>query len=171
MGLGKTLQSVALTWTLLKQGPYGGKPVAKLVLVVAPGSLVQNWGAEFKKWLGRERINVYTVNQVGVCLISVYTVNQVGVCLVSVYTVNQVGVCLISVYTVNQVGVCLVSVYTVNQVGVVWRRRKRGSVFPCSAVSDLYGDVCVCSVLCWSLGPQGGAVCSVSSPQCISDQL
>uniref|UniRef100_A0A674DSA9 RAD54 homolog B n=1 Tax=Salmo trutta TaxID=8032 RepID=A0A674DSA9_SALTR len=63
MGLGKTLQSVALTWTLLKQGPYGGKPVAKLVLVVAPGSLVQNWGAEFKKWLGRERISVYTVNQ------------------------------------------------------------------------------------------------------------
>ncbi|XP_055780893.1 DNA repair and recombination protein RAD54B-like [Salvelinus fontinalis] len=63
MGLGKTLQSVALTWTLLKQGPYGGKPVAKLVLVVAPGSLVQNWGAEFKKWLGRERINVYAVNQ------------------------------------------------------------------------------------------------------------
>ncbi|KAM9404599.1 DNA repair and recombination protein RAD54B isoform 2-T2 [Salvelinus alpinus] len=63
MGLGKTLQSVALTWTLLKQGPYGGKPVAKLVLVVAPGSLVQNWGAEFKKWLGSERINVYTVNQ------------------------------------------------------------------------------------------------------------
>lgn len=49
MGLGKTLQSVALTWTLLKQGPYGGKPVAKLVLVVAPGSLVQNWEAEFKK--------------------------------------------------------------------------------------------------------------------------
>uniref|UniRef100_A0A674EN79 RAD54 homolog B n=1 Tax=Salmo trutta TaxID=8032 RepID=A0A674EN79_SALTR len=63
MGLGKTLQSVALTWTLLKQGPYGGKPVAKLVLVVAPGSLVQNWEAEFKKWLGRERISVYTVNQ------------------------------------------------------------------------------------------------------------
>ncbi|CAB1334667.1 unnamed protein product, partial [Coregonus sp. 'balchen'] len=63
MGLGKTLQSVALTWTLLKQGPYDGKPVAKRVLVVAPGSLVQNWGAEFKKWLGRERISVYTVNQ------------------------------------------------------------------------------------------------------------
>ena len=64
MGLGKTLQSVALAWTLLRQGPYGGKPVAKLVLVVAPGSLVQNWGAEFNKWLGRERISVYTVNQV-----------------------------------------------------------------------------------------------------------
>ncbi|KAM7383515.1 hypothetical protein PAMP_003161 [Pampus punctatissimus] len=63
MGLGKTLQSVALSWTLLKQGPYGGKPVAKRVLVVAPGSLVQNWSAEFKKWLGRERINVFAVDQ------------------------------------------------------------------------------------------------------------
>ncbi|KAM4600376.1 DNA repair and recombination protein RAD54B [Polymixia lowei] len=63
MGLGKTLQSVALAWTLLRQGPYGGKPVAKRVLVVAPGSLVQNWGAEFNKWLGRERISVFTVDQ------------------------------------------------------------------------------------------------------------
>ncbi|KAK5862332.1 hypothetical protein PBY51_017741 [Eleginops maclovinus] len=63
MGLGKTLQSVALAWTMLKQGPYGGKPVAKRVLVVTPGSLVHNWGAEFKKWLGRERINVFTVDQ------------------------------------------------------------------------------------------------------------
>uniref|UniRef100_A0A3Q3IDL6 RAD54 homolog B n=1 Tax=Monopterus albus TaxID=43700 RepID=A0A3Q3IDL6_MONAL len=63
MGLGKTLQSVALCWTLLKQGPYGGKPVAKRVLVVTPGSLVQNWGAEFNKWLGRERISVFTVDQ------------------------------------------------------------------------------------------------------------
>ncbi|XP_035989480.1 DNA repair and recombination protein RAD54B [Fundulus heteroclitus] len=63
MGLGKTLQSVALCWTLLKQGPYGGKPVTKRVLVVTPGSLVQNWGAEFTKWLGRERISVFTVDQ------------------------------------------------------------------------------------------------------------
>ncbi|KAG8010081.1 DNA repair and recombination protein RAD54B [Nibea albiflora] len=52
MGLGKTLQSVALSWTLLKQGPYGGKPVAKRILVVTPGSLVQNWGAEFSKVAG-----------------------------------------------------------------------------------------------------------------------
>ncbi|XP_026173424.1 DNA repair and recombination protein RAD54B [Mastacembelus armatus] len=63
MGLGKTLQSVALSWTLLKQGLYGGKPVAKRILVVTPGSLVQNWGAEFNKWLGRERISVFTVDQ------------------------------------------------------------------------------------------------------------
>uniref|UniRef100_A0A673B5B5 RAD54 homolog B n=1 Tax=Sphaeramia orbicularis TaxID=375764 RepID=A0A673B5B5_9TELE len=64
MGLGKTLQSVALSWTLLKQGPYGGRAVAKRVLVVTPGSLVHNWGAEFNKWLGRERISVFTVDQV-----------------------------------------------------------------------------------------------------------
>lgn len=64
MGLGKTLQSVALSWTLLKQGPYGGKPVTKHVLVVTPGSLVHNWAAEFNKWLGRERISVFTVDQV-----------------------------------------------------------------------------------------------------------
>ncbi|XP_061572763.1 DNA repair and recombination protein RAD54B isoform X1 [Cololabis saira] len=63
MGLGKTLQSVALSWTLLKQGPYGGRPVAKRLLVVTPGSLVQNWKAEFNKWLGRERISVFTVDQ------------------------------------------------------------------------------------------------------------
>uniref|UniRef100_A0A673B5D8 RAD54 homolog B n=1 Tax=Sphaeramia orbicularis TaxID=375764 RepID=A0A673B5D8_9TELE len=63
MGLGKTLQSVALSWTLLKQGPYGGRAVAKRVLVVTPGSLVHNWGAEFNKWLGRERISVFTVDQ------------------------------------------------------------------------------------------------------------
>ncbi|XP_054477291.1 DNA repair and recombination protein RAD54B [Anoplopoma fimbria] len=63
MGLGKTLQSVALSWTLLKQGPYGGKPVTKRVLVVTPGSLVHNWAAEFNKWLGRERISVFAVDQ------------------------------------------------------------------------------------------------------------
>lgn len=64
MGLGKTLQSVALSWTLLKQGPYGGRQVLKRVLVVTPGSLVQNWGREFNKWLGRERIQIFTVDQV-----------------------------------------------------------------------------------------------------------
>ncbi|KAJ8290984.1 hypothetical protein GJAV_G00019950 [Gymnothorax javanicus] len=63
MGLGKTLQCIALVWTLLRQGPYGGRPMAVQVLVVTPGSLVKNWAAEFQKWLGRERINVFTVDQ------------------------------------------------------------------------------------------------------------
>uniref|UniRef100_A0AAY4DKP1 RAD54 homolog B n=1 Tax=Denticeps clupeoides TaxID=299321 RepID=A0AAY4DKP1_9TELE len=63
MGLGKTLQCVCALWTLLRQGPYGGQPVIGRAVVVAPGSLVKNWAAEFTKWLGRERIKVYTVDQ------------------------------------------------------------------------------------------------------------
>ncbi|XP_065101608.2 DNA repair and recombination protein RAD54B [Paramisgurnus dabryanus] len=63
MGLGKTLQCVCVLWTLLRQGPYGGRSLIKRALVVCPGSLVKNWAAEFNKWLGRERISVYTVDQ------------------------------------------------------------------------------------------------------------
>uniref|UniRef100_A0A673JSX1 RAD54 homolog B n=1 Tax=Sinocyclocheilus rhinocerous TaxID=307959 RepID=A0A673JSX1_9TELE len=55
MGLGKTLQCVCVLWTLLRQGPYGGRPLLKRALVVCPGSLVKNWAAEFNKWLGREK--------------------------------------------------------------------------------------------------------------------
>ena len=54
MGLGKSLQSIALVWTMLKQGPRG-VPTAKRVLVVCPASLVGSWGAEFNKWLGGVR--------------------------------------------------------------------------------------------------------------------
>ncbi|RMC15154.1 hypothetical protein DUI87_07336 [Hirundo rustica rustica] len=63
MGLGKTLQCIALIWTLLRQGPYGCKPLLKRALVVTPGSLVKNWKKEFQKWLGSERIKVFTVDQ------------------------------------------------------------------------------------------------------------
>ncbi|XP_064910056.1 DNA repair and recombination protein RAD54B isoform X2 [Columba livia] len=63
MGLGKTLQCIALVWTLLRQGVYGCKPVLKRVLIVTPGSLVKNWQKEFQKWLGSERIKVFTVDQ------------------------------------------------------------------------------------------------------------
>lgn len=64
MGLGKTLQCIALVWTLLRQGVYGCKPVLKRALIVTPGSLVKNWKKEFQKWLGSERIKVFTVDQV-----------------------------------------------------------------------------------------------------------
>ncbi|KFO35271.1 DNA repair and recombination protein RAD54B [Fukomys damarensis] len=63
MGLGKTLQCISLIWTLQCQGPYGGKPVIKKTLIVTPGSLVNNWRKEFKKWLGSERIKIFTVDQ------------------------------------------------------------------------------------------------------------
>ncbi|XP_042320390.1 DNA repair and recombination protein RAD54B [Sceloporus undulatus] len=63
MGLGKTLQCISLVWTLLRQGPYGCKPVIKHTLIVTPGSVVKNWGKEFQKWLGNERIKVFLVDQ------------------------------------------------------------------------------------------------------------
>lgn len=62
MGLGKTLQCITIVWTLYKQGVYGGLPAVKRILIVTPGSLVKNWEAEFRKWLGNERMPVYAVN-------------------------------------------------------------------------------------------------------------
>lgn len=61
MGLGKTLQTIALIWTLLKQGPHG-KPAARRALILAPCSLVKNWEAEFRKWLGQERITTWAAD-------------------------------------------------------------------------------------------------------------
>ncbi|KIK99085.1 hypothetical protein PAXRUDRAFT_823120 [Paxillus rubicundulus Ve08.2h10] len=58
MGLGKTLQTIALVWTLLKQNPYGGGGLIGKALIVCPVSLINNWRAEFRKWLGRDRIGV-----------------------------------------------------------------------------------------------------------------
>ena len=60
MGLGKTLQVITLIHTLLRQGP-AGRPAVSKVVVVCPSSLVANWVAEFKKWLGDERIRVLSL--------------------------------------------------------------------------------------------------------------
>lgn len=60
MGMGKTLQTIALLWTLLKQSPiYGAPPVIKKALIVCPVTLINNWRKEFRKWLGNERIGVF----------------------------------------------------------------------------------------------------------------
>lgn len=48
MGLGKTLQCISCLWTLLKQGPFGGRPIIRRCLIVVPSSLVNNWLSEFK---------------------------------------------------------------------------------------------------------------------------
>ena len=61
MGLGKTLQTIAVIWTLLKQAPYGHQPLLKKVLIVCPSTLVSNWRAEFKKWLGDDRLKVFAL--------------------------------------------------------------------------------------------------------------
>ncbi|KAG4404021.1 hypothetical protein AAZX31_01G229500 [Glycine max] len=54
MGLGKTLQSITLLYTLLSQG-FDGKPMVRKAIIVTPTSLVSNWEAEIKKWVG-ERV-------------------------------------------------------------------------------------------------------------------
>ncbi|XP_062091450.1 protein CHROMATIN REMODELING 25 isoform X2 [Humulus lupulus] len=56
MGLGKTLQSITLLYTLLYQG-FDGKPMVKKAIIVTPTSLVSNWEAEIKKWVG-ERVDL-----------------------------------------------------------------------------------------------------------------
>ncbi|XP_023233161.1 DNA repair and recombination protein RAD54B-like isoform X1 [Centruroides sculpturatus] len=63
MGLGKTLQCITLVWTLYKQGPYGGIPILKKILIITPSSLVKNWLKEFKKWLGFDKLSVFAVDQ------------------------------------------------------------------------------------------------------------
>lgn len=48
---GKSLQTLALIWTLLKQSPAGAtSPTVGKAIIVCPSSLVNNWKAEFKKW-------------------------------------------------------------------------------------------------------------------------
>lgn len=49
---------------LLQQGPFNGRPTIQRVLIVTPSSLVKNWEKEFRRWLGRERITVFTADQV-----------------------------------------------------------------------------------------------------------
>lgn len=62
MGMGKTLMSIALIWTLLKQTPLKGEPpLAKRVLIVCPVTLVNNWKTEIKKWLGPSRLGVMAI--------------------------------------------------------------------------------------------------------------
>ena len=63
MGLGKTLQAIALMWTLLRQSPTSGPatPVTRRALIVCPASLVDNWVNEIKKWLGPERCGCTTL--------------------------------------------------------------------------------------------------------------
>ncbi|KIZ01995.1 DNA repair and recombination protein RAD54B [Monoraphidium neglectum] len=64
MGLGKTLQTLALIWTLMRQGPEG-VPVVRKTVVVAPATLVNNWGAEIKKWMGVERMRAMALSSQG----------------------------------------------------------------------------------------------------------
>ncbi|KAI0266687.1 P-loop containing nucleoside triphosphate hydrolase protein [Gloeopeniophorella convolvens] len=60
MGLGKTLQ-VTTTHLYIEQNPYSGAgPAVGKVLIVCPVTLINGWKNEFHKWLGRDRIGVFT---------------------------------------------------------------------------------------------------------------
>lgn len=62
MGLGKTAQTLSLIWTLLRQGPEG-RPLVGKAIVACPATLVRNWGAEVRKWLGSERLQAVVLTQ------------------------------------------------------------------------------------------------------------
>lgn len=58
MGLGKTLQTISLMWTLLRQSPnHAKRGFVKKVIIVVPLTLVRNWQREFRKWLDLTRIS------------------------------------------------------------------------------------------------------------------
>ncbi|EDS39138.1 conserved hypothetical protein [Culex quinquefasciatus] len=56
----RSVETLALIYTLKNQGPYG-QPVVKRVLIVTPSSLVDNWDREITKWLKQERIFTFIV--------------------------------------------------------------------------------------------------------------
>ena len=65
MGLGKTLMSITLLWTLLNQGFSNNNAgpassAVRKVMVVCPTSLVGNWENELRKWVG-EHCPVFAV--------------------------------------------------------------------------------------------------------------
>ncbi|KAJ1582028.1 hypothetical protein NDA15_000433 [Ustilago hordei] len=65
MGLGKTLQTIALILTLAKQNCYYTSRSATIhrALVVCPLTLVKNWKREFRKWIGNNALNVLSIDQ------------------------------------------------------------------------------------------------------------
>lgn len=64
MGLGKTLQTIALLRTLSTQNPNGSSiPLVKKALVAVPVSLVAPWAKEVTKWLGRERMAPVAISE------------------------------------------------------------------------------------------------------------
>ena len=64
MGLGKTLTTIALVYTMLKQSEGGGAAASKVV-ICCPSTLVGNWKREFAKWLGNTRCRPASVTATG----------------------------------------------------------------------------------------------------------
>ena len=58
MGLGKTLQTITLTHTVLENERLG----VNRVLVICPVNTVKNWEDEFEKWLKGDLQSVRSVD-------------------------------------------------------------------------------------------------------------
>lgn len=56
MGLGKSLMSITLLWTLLSCGYTSQTKFVKKIIVVCPTSLIGNWENELNKWIGEKRL-------------------------------------------------------------------------------------------------------------------
>jgi len=59
---GKTLQTISLIWTLLKQSPHASKPTIEKCIIACPSSLVRNWANELDKWLGKGAVGVFALD-------------------------------------------------------------------------------------------------------------
>lgn len=58
MGLGKTLQVISLIYLISKQTPFDQKrPFIAKSLILAPLSLISNWKAEIKKFIGDMKLS------------------------------------------------------------------------------------------------------------------
>ncbi|KAF8371752.1 hypothetical protein PRIPAC_78181 [Pristionchus pacificus] len=64
MGLGKSIQTIATCWTLLKRKTPKVEDGVRKVLVVVPSSLLHNWRAEFAKWFRATRTPAMLVRKV-----------------------------------------------------------------------------------------------------------
>jgi DNA repair and recombination RAD54-like protein len=63
MGVGKTIQVIAVITTLLEQSQAGaGTCTVPNVMVVTPASLVKNWEDEFRKWLINSRLRLAVID-------------------------------------------------------------------------------------------------------------
>ena len=95
MGLGKTLQSITILWTLMCQG-LDGRPAVTHCIVCCPVSLVTNWESELtKKWLGASKLRQRGVDVIAVSEASKAEVVQ----MVRRFTTSRTAVLILSYET------------------------------------------------------------------------
>ena len=69
---GKTLQAIALLYSLLKGGPYGA-PVVRKGVVVCPSTLLGNWLREFSKFVLHSWYTLQAVRSVSLTIFPLFS--------------------------------------------------------------------------------------------------